>query len=212
VTAPKSSRITDPREIFASCSPKANLLLPEIDEVRVSVAFTYDRELAEQLAKAWERVGVPVEVGGPAYGKQSGEFIPGLYVRPGVTFSSRGCPNHCWFCNVWRREKEFKQLQIKPGHIVQDDNLLACSPDHIKAVFDMLKQQPEPAIFSGGIEAKRLTSGFCQQLAEIKPKSVFFAYDTPDDYRASRRGWAAHAGRWVFGRLSYYVLLCFNRV
>ena len=38
--------------------------LPEIDEVHVSVAFTYDIPRAEALAYQWEQAGVPVRVGG----------------------------------------------------------------------------------------------------------------------------------------------------
>ncbi len=41
--------------------------LPEIDEVHVSVAFTWDLAKAEWLAHQWEIVGVPVKIGGPAF-------------------------------------------------------------------------------------------------------------------------------------------------
>lgn len=56
------------------------LALPEIDEVHVSVTFTYDKPKAEALAYQWEIVGVPVKVGGPAYNDPAGEFTPGLYL------------------------------------------------------------------------------------------------------------------------------------
>lgn len=52
------------------------LSLPEIDEVHISVAFTYDRRKAEDLAFQWEIVGVPVKIGGPAYNDPAeGDFI-----------------------------------------------------------------------------------------------------------------------------------------
>ena len=61
-----------------------------IDEVHVSVTFTYDIPKAEKLVKSWERLGVPVKIGGPAFGDRSGDFTPGLYMKNGYTFTSRG--------------------------------------------------------------------------------------------------------------------------
>ena len=53
-----------------------------IDEVHISVAFTYDIPKAEQLYRAWEKLGVPVRIGGPAFGDRMGNtFIPGLYLK-----------------------------------------------------------------------------------------------------------------------------------
>jgi hypothetical protein len=57
------------------------LTLPEVDEVHVSVAFTYDREKAESLAYQWEQIGVPIKVGGPAYNDPGGVFVPGMYIK-----------------------------------------------------------------------------------------------------------------------------------
>ena len=37
------------------------------------------------------------------------------------------------------REGNLRELPITSGHIVLDDNLLACSEKHIRSVFDMLK-------------------------------------------------------------------------
>lgn len=51
-----------------------------IDEVHVSVTFTYDIPKAESLVKSWERLGVPVKIGGPAFGDRNGDFTPGLYL------------------------------------------------------------------------------------------------------------------------------------
>ncbi len=152
----------------------------ECDEAHISVAFTWDLPLAERLAKAWRHVA-PVKIGGPATGEKSGEFVPGMYLKQGYTITSRGCPNKCWFCPVWQREGGIRELPIRDGWNVQDDNLLACSDEHIKAVFDMLKRQPHPAEFAGGLEARRLKEWHCKALKELKPAQAFFAYDTPDD-------------------------------
>ena len=90
-------------------------MFDEADKVHISVAFTYDLPVAEILAEQWGVVA-PVEVGGPATGERSGEFIPGKYLKKGYVITSRGCPNKCWFCSVWRREgREIRELEIKNG-------------------------------------------------------------------------------------------------
>ena len=67
------------------------------------------------------------------------------------------------------------------GNIL-DDNILACSDEHLEKVFQMLEQQPERAIFTGGLEAKILKPWHARRLREIKARRMYFAYDTPDDY------------------------------
>jgi len=149
--------------------------------VRISVAFTWDLPLATDLQRQWQKVA-PTSMGGPACGDRGTDFVPGLNLKPGYVITSRGCPNKCWFCSVWRREGHaIRELPITQGHNVLDDNLLACSDDHIARVFDMLKNQSEPAQFTGGLEAARLTDHHVNLLANLNPKQMFFAYDTPDD-------------------------------
>jgi hypothetical protein len=156
-------------------------LWAEANEVHVSVTWTYDLERAEQLAKEWERVA-PVKIGGPATGMRGEDFTPGLYVKRGYVITSRGCPNKCWFCSVWKRDGTTRELPIHDGWNVLDDNLLACSEKHIREVFAMLKRQPRKAEFTGGLEAKILQRWHVELLADLKPQQMFFAYDTPDDY------------------------------
>ncbi|MCD8173214.1 MAG: hypothetical protein LUD76_07125 [Alistipes sp.] len=52
----------------------------EADEVHISVAFTWDKAWAEDIAEQW-RVVAPVKVGGPAYNEPGGDFIPGFYLK-----------------------------------------------------------------------------------------------------------------------------------
>jgi hypothetical protein len=161
-------------------------MFDECDQVHISVTFTWDLPLAERLAKAWKHVA-PVLMGGPAVGSRGGEFVPGMYLKQGYTITSRGCPNRCWFCSVWRREgNAVRELPIRDGWNVLDDNLLACSIPHIRAVFAMLKRQKQKPEFTGGLEAKRLKKWHCEALRELRPKQVFFAYDTPDDLEPLR--------------------------
>jgi hypothetical protein len=77
-------------------------------------------------------------------------------------------------------------LPITDGWNVFDDNLLRCSEKHIRDVFAMLKRQPERTIFSGGLEARALQDWHIDLLAGLKPKRMYFAYDTPCDYEPLR--------------------------
>lgn len=156
-------------------------LYDEADEIHISVAFTWDIPRAEKLAYMWQSVA-PVKIGGPAFNKIGGEFEPGLYLKEGYTITSRGCPNNCWFCQVRKRDPLLKELPIKTGWNVLDDNLLACSDHHIKSVFEMLRKQKQPILFTGGIEAKLLKEWHLDLFDSIKLKRLYCAYDTPDDY------------------------------
>jgi hypothetical protein len=157
------------------------------DLVQVSVTFTWDIPEAERLADEWHWRGFDVEIGGPAYGKPSGDFIPGHFLKPGYVITSRGCPNCCWFCLAWRREgRVARPLPIRDGWNVLDDNLLACPDSHIRAVFAMLAKQSQPPQFTGGLEAARLERWHAEALRQLHPKQVFFAYDTQDDLEPLR--------------------------
>lgn len=172
-----------PNDELVFFGPPPMLALPEIDEVHVSVTFTYDKAKAEQLAEDWRWAGIHVKVGGPAYDDPAeGEFIPGMYIKRGYTITSRGCNNKCWFCLAPRREGKLRELEIKDGWDVLDNNLLQCSEKHIRAVFEMLKRQPHRPKFTGGLEAKELKPWHCELLREARPERMYFAYDTPDDF------------------------------
>ena len=175
---PRRTRAT-PVDPLAFYGPPP-MFLPHVDEVHVSVVFTWDMPKADWLCKQWGHLA-PVLAGGPALGQPGNGFIPGRYLKPGYTITSRGCPNRCWFCSVWKREPELKELPIQDGWNVLDDNLLACSESHVRAVFAMLKRQPQKAEFTGGLEAKILKPWHVDLLVDLKPKQMFFAYDTPDD-------------------------------
>src|SRR4030042_1475721 len=105
------------------------------DEVHISVTFTWDIKKAKYLASQWESIA-PVKIGGPGSGQKGEQFMPGMYLRNGYVITSRGCPNKCWFCDVWKRDGSIRELEIKNGWNVLDDNLLACFDQHIKNVFE----------------------------------------------------------------------------
>lgn len=149
------------------------------DEVHISVTFTWDLPRAEWLAKQWKSVA-PVRIGGPATGEKGGDFVPGMYLKKGYVITSRGCPNKCWFCSVPKREGTIREFPITDGYNILDDNLLACSDEHIRKVFAMLSRQKKIE-FTGGLEAARLKPWHCEELKKLKTKQLFIAYDTPDD-------------------------------
>jgi hypothetical protein len=156
-------------------------LFSEADAVHISVSFSWDLPEAERLEKEWRRVA-PVSIGGPATGQRGEEFTPGLYLKKGYVITSRGCPNRCWFCFVWRREGEvIRELPMTDGWNVLDDNLLACSENHIRAVFAMLARQGWRPFFTGGLEAAQLKPWHVREFAKLKPVEMFFAYDTSND-------------------------------
>lgn len=178
---PRRTRAT-PDDMLAFTGPPPKTGLPEIDEVHISVAFSYDMEKACGLAEQWMKLDVPVKMGGPAFSEPGGDFVPGRYLKKGYVITSRGCPNRCWFCSVPKREGfALRELPITEGYNVLDDNLLACSEGHIRAVFDMLTQQKENPVFTGGLEARLLKPWHVELLQKAKTKRMYFAYDTPDD-------------------------------
>jgi len=177
---PRRTKAT-PSDLYSFHTEPGWFIPDDIAEVHVSVTFTWDMKRAEYLAKAWKDVA-PVKIGGPGTGMKGEEFEPGRYLKQGYVITSRGCPNKCWFCSVWRREGNIRELPIRPGVNVLDDNLLACSEKHIRAVFKMLKAQKGRKEVTGGLEAARLKDWHIDLLVDLKPKQIFFAYDTLDDY------------------------------
>jgi hypothetical protein len=157
-------------------------LFDQADEVHVSVTWTWDKPQAEKLANAWRIVTENVSVGGPAYNDQGDEFEPGKYLKQGYVITSRGCTNHCWFCSVPKREGNIREIAIKDGWNVLDNNLLACSRKHIEKVFQMLERQPKRPRLTGGLEAARLEEWHVEWLARLHPETAWFAYDTKDDW------------------------------
>jgi hypothetical protein len=155
-------------------------LFSEADRVHISVTFTWDLPEAERLHKMWKSIA-PTEIGGPALGERGGEFIPGMYLKKGYVITSRGCPNRCWFCNVWKREGDLRELPITNGYNVLDDNFLSCSDNHIKSVFSMLAKQENRPEFTGGLEPPKLKQWHIDEMLKLKVKQMFFAYDGPED-------------------------------
>ncbi|MCL2080247.1 MAG: site-specific DNA-methyltransferase [Oscillospiraceae bacterium] len=151
--------------------------LPPHDEVHVSCVFTWDMELCEELKYQWQGVtDKPVKLGGVAYGSPSDDFTPGLYVKKGITFTSRGCDNNCNHCAVPLREGTLKELQIIEGRVIQDNNFLQCSKQHKDKVFEMLKKQAQ-ICFKGGLQPNLIDGHFVDNVKGLRIKELWLACD-----------------------------------
>lgn len=156
------------------------LFLPEDKvPVRISCVFTWHIEEAERLRRSWSRFYGDVQVGGPAYDDKGGDFEPGMFVKPGITITSRGCTKSCEWCLVPRREGWIRELPIMPGWNLIDNNLLASSIDHVERVFEMLREQKKPIVFSGGLDAELFRVEHAELLKSIKLGEAWFACDYP---------------------------------
>lgn len=168
--------------------PTVETMAMDIDEVHISVTFSWDLEKAEELYEAWQMLGVPVSVGGPAFDDRMGDFTPGMYVKQGAVFTSRGCSKDCWFCSVPRcSHGVIRELPIYDGYNICDDNILGTSEAHFRAVIEMLRRQKERAVFSGGLEPAFMQPWQAELLRSINPKTMYTAYDTKDDYDSIRQ-------------------------
>jgi hypothetical protein len=159
-----------------------------ITEIHISISFSFDLPMAEQLHEAWSKVA-PVKVGGPATGQRGEEFVPGKYLRKGFLITSRGCDRACWFCFAQKREGPVRELPVCEGANILDDNLLACSEAHIRKVFQMLEGQKKlhrRTFFTGGLEAARIRTWHIELLKKLRPKEIFFGCDDDAKYHNLR--------------------------
>jgi hypothetical protein len=160
-----------------------DLFTPQYDEVHISVVFTWDKPKAERLALEWRRYG-SVRIGGPAIDGESAEpMIPGRYLRPGITITSRGCIKACSFCMVRRGLVELDSFP--DGNIVQDNNLLACGWGHRARVWDMLKKQ-KSIEFRGGIDKYLMTDKIAADMRLLSVKEIWMACDSNKDIEPLR--------------------------
>lgn len=87
------------------------MFMPKYDEVHISCNFTWDIQKAKWLALQWQHIA-PVKIGGVAIdGESEQPFVAGMYLRKGITITSRGCVNNCPFCMV---KKNSQNLMISP--------------------------------------------------------------------------------------------------
>jgi len=152
---------------------------PDIDLISVSCVFTWDVEECERLLNAWQGVYpyAMTRCGGPALDDMGGLFVPGRFVKQGVSISSRGCPELCPWCFVPRREGPIRMMDICEGHIIQDNNVLAFPRPQWESLCSMLGRQRRAARFVGGLQASRLKQWHVDALRGMRIEEVFLAAD-----------------------------------
>jgi radical SAM superfamily enzyme YgiQ (UPF0313 family) len=211
---PRKTNATPDDEYAFVGDPPLSCFIPEdIDEVHISVAFGWDLQETERLARAWRGIA-PVKIGGPATGQRGEEFVPGRYLREGYVITSRGCDheNSCWFCRVPSVEGPVRELPVRAGRNILDDNLFACSESHIRTVFRMLeeqKRQGRRTFFTGGIEAALIREWHIGLLKKLRPKEIFFGCDTEEKFYHLRESVKLFKEAGYFSRntLRAYVLI-----
>lgn len=211
---PRRTKLTpNDRYAFVGDPP---MIRPEADEVHVSCTFTWDKEKAERLQKAWSQYYRVVKLGGPVYGctglGSDGIQLPftsGKYIKSGVTFTSRGCENQCPWCLVpFREGKLSEQFNFPPGHLIQDNNFLQCSQYHIDKVFEMLRYQGRPVSFTGGLDSRLVNQQFVDELKTVPIDQIFLACDTDNAIKPLQK--AVNLIGLPRDKVRCYVLLKFN--
>ena len=182
---PRRTSLTPKDDLVAIGYPK--LWTYEADEVHISCVFTWDRDYCEELKKEWSQYYPIVRIGGPAYGLHSDGFMPGRYLRAGVTFTSRGCDFSCPWCLVPKMEGTFRILgNIAPGNVIQDNNILLANADHLRKVYSMLKTQ-RAIRFSGGLDVRLLRDWHIEELRGLRIKELWLALDSWDTQRQFKK-------------------------
>lgn len=182
-----------------------DLFTPEYDEVHISVAFTWDVVYAQFLRTQWKHIA-PVKIGGPAITGEGNGFSPGMYVKKGVTVTSRGCPRNCPWCFV---RAPLLELKIHPGNNIIDNNLLACSDAHIEKVFKMLESQRRIK-FSGGLEAGRTTEKIAERIRGLSLRQLWLAYDHEDGFPVVEKAFTILNRYFKRDHLGCFVLIGFQ--
>ncbi len=178
------------------------------NEIHISITFTDSRSRGATLAHWWDKYGL-VKIGGPACGDPGGEFTPGLYLKKGITITSRGCIRNCPFCFVPQREKGIRELEIHTGNIVQDNNLLACSKSHVRKVFEMLSMQ-RAIDFAGGLDCRLLDDWIIEELRSLKIYQMWFAYDNEVQKPFIKKVGEKLRKHFKRGKMRCYVLIGFG--
>jgi hypothetical protein len=167
--------------------PPFREFLPEHKEIHISCVFTWDIAYCKDLAYQWQAVtDKPVKIGGPAFGSLCDDFNPGMYVKKGVVFTSRGCNNSCGFCMVPKREGKLKELPVVSGNIIQDNNFLQTRMIHQFDTFQMLKTQKNIE-FRGGLQSSLISKFFCEQISKLRIKRLYLACDTKESIVSLRK-------------------------
>ncbi|MBE3120315.1 MAG: hypothetical protein IMZ50_16380 [Candidatus Atribacteria bacterium] len=197
----------------------------QVDDVLyVSIPFTWNlptvRAELQQGSWLWNRavVGGPATRLMPDYlagvdGVTVGDTMPGILQRVNLlaTRTSIGCPRKCAFCGVRVFEPEFAELDDWPDlPIICDNNLMACSLQHIERVCYRLAKW-EGVDFNQGLDARLMTDDHARLLAIIPKAKCRMSCDSirEQDDIAEAAGLMQAAGI-PKSRMPIYALIAFD--
>lgn len=92
----------------------------------------------------------------------------------GYAFTTRGCPNDCPYCAVWRIEKpgilpNWKEhLSVGKLWLMLYDNNPGAFPEHTLEVLHFLQENNLAVEFNGGFDIKHLTPEMAKELGKTK--------------------------------------------
>ena len=180
---PERTSYTPTDDLVAIGEP--GLFQPEVERVHISCLFTWQIKRCKQLIESWAtQYSCPIILDGPAFNDSCDDdfFKSGMYVKSGITFTTRGCNFDCPWCLVPKKEGKFREIKdIQPGNIVQDNNLFLASKDHLRKVFSMLRSQ-RAIQFKGGLDVRLLKDWHIEELQSLKIKELWLAFDEPSRY------------------------------
>lgn len=170
---------------FIGVPPVDTSALPRHARVSVSVAFPWDMDRARSLAAAWASLYRDVQVGGPGTLCPADEFVPGRFLRHGITISSRGCSRACPWCFHHKTDGNTREIPITQGRILEDANLLLCSERHVRSVIAMLSEQDSPEV--GALDTRVVEPWHIEALHAAGVRRIRFAADYPGSHIHLRR-------------------------
>jgi len=163
-----------------------DLFTPEADEIHISCLFSWDKQQSLRLKEIYEEIykSSLVKLGGPAFPHSyKDEFVPGMYVKKGMSITTRGCSFNCPWCLVPKMEGKFRELKnIAVGNVIQDNNILLSNREHLSKVFAMLKSQRNIR-FLGGLDSRLLKDWHIEALRTLKIRELWFSFDCWDRER-----------------------------
>jgi len=149
--------------------------------------------------------------------------LDGFFKKVMTLFTTRGCPNKCEFCMVWRMEGKLKVSSMwkknieqinKEICVVSDNNFLAAPINHIREVIETLNENNKKVIFNNGVDCRLINNEKAKLLSSLNYIRQGFrtAFDTMKDDGHYQRAMEKmkNAGFKIKGNSYTYVLFNFE--
>ena len=189
------------------------------DTIAITSLFTYDADIVQGAICQCQFLApsTPILVGGiyaslmpqnlpsdvhvfRGYSKILDQCVPDHSLDYGLrepwgkfsaVFTTRGCPNRCKYCAVWRLEPDrwinptWKQhiIDEKPYVMLSDNNLSSIEYNHFADVTDFLVEIDKPAMFDNGFDCKYISPEIAARLARLRfvHNGLRLAFDRMED-------------------------------